>query len=95
MAAPQAPGTLGQEGVVDGTFLTGTGSGTKSATIPTAAGAQKMSFSFTMIYVPGVGLKSSDALMGPLTFVFYPSVGNGVTEPVTEIAVVAEFALKS
>lgn len=86
---------LQQDGVLHGTLLTGTGSGTKTLVIPTRGGPQTVSIPFTMSYTAGIGLQNSDSLVGPLTFVFYPTQGDGVTTPVTQIGVVGEGVLRT
>lgn len=88
-------GSLIEDGVIDGTALTGTGSGTLTVTIPTTGGPQTINSAFTMSYAPGIGFKAGDAFMGPFTFFFYPTAGNGITAPVTEIAVVGQGILNS
>ena len=94
-SAVTGPGTFGEVGVLEGTVLGGTGSGSMSVIIPTTAGPASLTIPFTMTTGPGFGFKFSDSLAGPLTFLFYPTVGNGITAPVTEIAVVSVFFLKS
>jgi hypothetical protein len=90
------PGTFGEEGVLGGTCLMGTGSGTLSVTIPTSAGLAKMrNVAFRLSTGPGFGFKYSDLFIGPLIFVYLPTQGNCVTAGVTEIAAVAQFVLKS
>jgi hypothetical protein len=89
------PGTLGLEGVIRGTCLGGTGSATLSLTVATSAGSEKVSFPATITWGPGVGFKFSDSLVGPLTFAFYPTVGDCVTTAATEAVQVGEFVLKS
>ena len=88
-------GTFGQEGFVEGTVLMGAGTSTISLTIPTSAGPQKLSFQDTFTYFPGIGFKQGGPLVGPLTWVFRPTAGNGVTEPVTEIGVVGEAVIRT
>lgn len=88
-------GTAGQDGTLHGTALSGTGSGTKVLEIPTTAGQQVLSVPFRLEYAAGVGLKYGAAFAGPFTFVFYPTAGTGLTEPVTQIGAVAEFVLET
>jgi hypothetical protein len=90
------PGAFSEEGVLEGTCLTGTGSATFSVTVPTLAGpATLRNVPFRMSTGLGFGFKYSDSFLGPLAFVFVPTKGNCVTSAVTEIAVVAQFVLKS
>jgi hypothetical protein len=89
------PGTLGVEGALDGTCLTGNGSLTITMTIPTSGGPATFSLPATMTYYGGVGMKFSDAFVGPLTFAVVPTAGNCITEPLTEILQVGEFVLQS
>jgi hypothetical protein len=86
---------MSQEGVIDGTCLEGTGSGTVSFTIPTSAGPQTLNAPFSMTYSAGVGLKYSESFAGPYVFLFAPSAGTCATTPVTGITAVGQFALKS
>ena len=88
-------GTFREWGVMEGTALAGTGSGVAKTAIPTLGGTKRVSFQTTFTYGPGVGVKQSDALVGPFAFTFVPTSGDGVTSPVTEIAFVGEFALQS
>lgn len=88
-------GVLAQEGRIHGTALGGTGSGTVTVVIPTLSGVKTVSFDETFTYGPGIGLKSSDSLVGPFTFMFVPTAGDGIFTPVTEIAAVGVFTLKS
>lgn len=89
------PGTLGFAGFFDVSCAGGTGYETVSATIPTSAGPQKLTFPVKETVGPGVGYKSSDSLMGPLPFVYYPTEGDCVTSPVTEIFFSGQGVLKS
>jgi hypothetical protein len=88
-------GTLAQKGHLEGTVLGGTGSGTTTLTIPTPAGTRTVTFDDTLTYGPGIGFKTSSSLLGTFTFGFFPVSGDGVTTPVTEIAVVGQFSLTS
>lgn len=89
------PGTFGEDGVLEGTCSGGKGSSIISVTIPTSAGSEKLSLRATFTYGPGYGSKYGDSLMGPLTFVYYPTQGDCVTAPVTEGAFSAQGFLKS
>ena len=89
------PGTFGKEGVVEGSCLAGTGSGTMSVRVPTTGGVKQVEFSFTMVTGPGLGFKFGNALFGPLTFLFVPSAGDCIITPVTEITVLGQFALRT
>jgi hypothetical protein len=93
--AVAGPGSLGEEGWIEGTAVAGSGASSISLTIPTSAGPEKVSFAVTITYGPGIGLKHGDPLLGPLTFVYHPTAGNGLTEPVTEIEFLTEFVLAS
>jgi hypothetical protein len=91
------PGTIGKEGVLrtPGACTGVHGSGTMSMTIPTDGGAQKLSFPINVDGVPGFVAHTSDALLGPLSGVVRPIVGNCVTEPLTRFAVLGEGVVKS
>lgn len=89
------PGAFREWGSIEGTALAGTGEGTSKASVPTVGGLKKVSLRTTFTYGPGVGVKQSDSLVGPFPFSFYPTAGDGVNTPVTEIAFVGEFTLRS
>jgi hypothetical protein len=86
------PGTFGQEGVLDGNCLYGSGSGTVFITIPASGGSAKLTIPHKIMFVPGVGTKSADQLSA--MFEFFPTEGNCVAAPITEIAVVQQTVLK-
>jgi hypothetical protein len=88
-------GTLAQRGHIDGTVLSGTGLGSTTLDIPTLGGRKFVSFDDTFSYGPGIGFKFSASISGPFTFMFLPVSGDGLMTPVTEIAVVGQFTLKS
>lgn len=88
-------GTLAQRGHIEGTALGGTAFGTVMLDIPTLGGPRSVSFDAAFTYGPGLGFKYSDTLAGPFTFIFLPVSGDGLMTPVTEIAVVGQFTLKS
>lgn len=89
------PCRFAKEGRVEGSVLAGKGDGTISVHCPTTEGPKNVTFAFTMVTGPGLGFKSGESLFGPLTFVFLPTQGNGVTSPVTKISVVGAFLLKT
>lgn len=89
------PGTIGFAGFFDVSCLGGTGHETVSVTIPTSAGPEKLNFPVDETVFPGIGYKSSESLLGPLAFVYYPTEGNCVTSPVTEVAFAGQGVLKS
>ncbi|MGH2720150.1 MAG: hypothetical protein ACRDJO_00930 [Actinomycetota bacterium] len=89
------PGSFTQEGTTEGTLLTGSGGGREWLRVPTTGGEQTVSFTYTLEYGPGLGLKFGDSLAGPYTFVFAPSRGDGVLAPVTQIAATGWFVLES
>jgi hypothetical protein len=78
-------GTIGFEGFFDISCVGGTGTETVSMTIPTTAGPEKLSFVVNETVLPGSGYKTGDPLVGMAPFVYYPSQGNCVTSPVTEV----------
>jgi hypothetical protein len=86
------PGTFAQEGFLEGNCLHGAGFGTVFITIPTSDGSTKLSVSHEIMFVPGVGSKSADQLSA--TFEFYPTKGDCINTPITEIAVVQQTVLK-
>jgi hypothetical protein len=94
-SAVTGPGNFGEVGFLEGTMIGATGVATMSLNIPTAAGLASLRIPFTMTTGPGFGFKYSDSFNGALTFLFAPTLGNGITAPVTEIAVVSVFSLKS
>jgi hypothetical protein len=94
-AAVSGNGTLTEKGDIEGTALAGTGFGTTTVEIPTSEGPKSVTFDNTFTYGPGIGSKNSDSLEGPWTFVFFPTSGDGVIAPVTKIAVIGQFILKS
>lgn len=89
------PGSFVEEGSLGGTVLMGEGEGAGSLTVPTATGQETVTFTYKLKYGPGYGLKYSDSLVGPYTFLFAPTHGDGIAAPVTQIAAVAWFTLKS
>jgi hypothetical protein len=73
----------------------GAGAGTEWVSVPTTGGEQTVTFAYTLEYGAGLGLKRGPALIGPYTFVFAPSQGDGILAPVTQIAATGWFVLKS
>ena len=73
----------------------GAGAGTEWVSVPTTGGEQTVTFTYSLDYGPGLGLKHSPSLIGPYTFVFAPSQGDGILGPVTQIAATGWFVLKS
>jgi hypothetical protein len=86
------PGTFAQEGVLEGDCSHGAGSGTVFIVIPTSGGLTNLIIPHKIMFVPGVGSKSADQLSA--IFEFYPTEGNCVNTPITEIAVVQQTLLK-
>jgi hypothetical protein len=89
------PCTFAKEGRVEGSILGAKGDGRISVHCPTTGGPENVNFAFTMVTGPGLGFKFGESLFGPLTFVFHPTEGDGVTSPVTRISVVGAFLLKT
>jgi hypothetical protein len=89
------PCTFAKQGRFEGSVLAGKGDGTISVHCPTTEGPKNVNFAFTMVTGPGLGFKFGESLFGPLTFVFHPTEGDGVTSPVTKISVVGAFLLKT
>ncbi len=79
------PGTFGEEGVVNGTCVSGSGSAVFSFSIPTTGGVEKFSIPVTFTYGALSGLTSSAAFPG--AFVIVPTGGDCVTSAITEITV--------
>jgi hypothetical protein len=88
-------GTIGFDGLWDLSCLGGKGTETVSLTIPTAAGPQKFTFSVNETVVPPAGYKTGGPFVGPVPFVFYPTKGDCVTSPITELGFAASAALKT
>lgn len=87
------PGTFGEEGVLEGVCSHGSGFGTAAITIPTSSGPTKLTIPYTLRYGPGVGTKSADQFSA--TFEFYPTEGDCINTPVTEIAFALQAVLKT
>ena len=84
-------GTFGEDGVVQGTCSSGSGQVNFSFTIPTTAGEQKFRLSFPFAYGPGGGTAQTTDFPG--VFVFYPTAGDCLNDPVTEFTVVRNAVL--
>jgi hypothetical protein len=84
--AVTGPGTLGHDGVADGTCLSGTGSAVAMMTIPTTGGSVHMRIPVEFSFVGGVGQKPAGAFPG--AFLFHPTRGDCVTTPLTEFGTV-------
>jgi hypothetical protein len=80
------PGTFGEEGVLDGSCSTGSGTVNFSFGIPTRVGMQRFHLTFQFSYGGGVGGSSNDAFPG--VFAFSPKTGDCVSAPVTEVDIV-------
>ena len=80
------PGTFGEDGVIDGSCSSGSGTVNFSFTIPTAGGAQKFRLTFPFVYGPGGGTARTTDFPG--VFLFYPTAGDCLNAPVTEFNVV-------
>jgi hypothetical protein len=85
------PGTFSQHGVAQGDCSQGSLSGTVFITVPTSAGPTKLTIRYQGTYGPAVGVKSAPELVA--TFVYYPTKGDCITTPVTEIAATQETTL--
>ena len=81
-----APGTFGEEGVLEGSCSAGSGMVNFSFSIPTTGGEQKFRLRFAFTFGPGFGGSNNDAFPG--VFVFSPKTGDCVTAPVTEVNIV-------
>ncbi len=80
------PGTFGEEGLFEGTCLSGSGMAVFSFTIPTTGGQARFRIPVTFTYGLGLGSTSSEAFPG--AFVVVPTAGDCLITPITEIAVV-------
>jgi len=79
------PGTFGEEGVVEGTCGSGTGSATFSFTVVTSGGPLHLRMPVSFTYGPLTGVTTSESFPG--VFVVVPMMGDCLTAPVTRIAV--------
>jgi hypothetical protein len=87
------PGTFGEEGTIEGTCSSGSGLVNFSFTIPTAAGAQQFRLTFGFLYGPGGGTARTQDFPG--VFLFYPTKGDCMSAPVTELNIVRNAVLFS
>jgi hypothetical protein len=87
------PGTFGEYGVIDGACLAGKGEAHFSFTIPTTAGKERFRLTFPLVYGAGGGKSDTDDFPG--AFLFYPTEGDCLNKPVTEIKVVRSAVLFS
>jgi hypothetical protein len=92
--AINGPGTLGIDGSLEGTCLSGTGALTISITVPTSEGPVSRNFPAVLKYTGTVGTKTSDAFEGPLMWAAIPTSGTCVTTPLTQILQIGRFTLK-
>jgi hypothetical protein len=88
-------GTMGFEGVFDASCLGGAGRETFSATIPTNAGPEKLTFVVDETVVPPGGFKVGGSLVGAAPYVFYPTRGDCVLSPMTEVVFVGIAVLRT
>jgi hypothetical protein len=89
------PGTLGEEGVIEGDCSGGKGSSTLSFTLPTTGETARFSIPVTFTYKPGWGCKSADAFMGPLVFQYCPLKGDWLVEPITAVRAAVQALISS
>lgn len=83
-------GTTGSTGIYAGSCAGGRADETLTVAVPTTGGTQHVTFSDVELDVgPGFGTKEHEAFVGPVLFVFVPTRGDCVTEPVTRITVEA------
>jgi hypothetical protein len=85
--AVTGPGTLAEQGTVQGTCASGSGSGLLAITLPTDGGPVSLIIPAIFTFVGGVGLRSSPPTF-PGGFIFVPTRGDCVATPVTAIAIV-------
>jgi hypothetical protein len=76
------PGTFGEDGVIEGTCASGSGTVNFAFTIPTTAGNQKFRLTFPFVYGPGGGTARTGDFPG--VFQFSPTKGDCINAPVTE-----------
>lgn len=91
-------GTLADAGDFEGNALQGSGTSTAELRIPTSGGVVTIVLDGSYTYVPGGGSKDYESRRGDsLTgvFEFYPTEGDGLTTPITELYVVIEATLTS
>jgi hypothetical protein len=84
-------GTLGEDGVINGSCSSGSGEVHFSFTIPTTDGEQKFRLTFPFVYGPGGGTARTTDFPG--VFVFSPTAGDCMNKPVTEFNVVRNAVL--
>ena len=79
------PGTFGEAGEYEGDCSGGTARSRLALTLPTADGPLNLSLPVSIVFKPGMGWKTHEALVGGLVFQYAPTRGNCVDTPVTEI----------
>jgi hypothetical protein len=89
------PGTFAEEGVWEGDCSGGTAASTISVALQTSDGPLTVSFPVKIMFRPGWGWKWSDTLVGPLVFQYYPTRGDCLNAPVTEILCSGQALVKS
>ena len=89
------PGTFAEEGVWEGDCSGGTAASTISVALQTVDGPVTVSFPVKIMFRPGWGSKWSDTLVGPLVFQYYPTRGDCLNAPVTEILCSGQALVKS
>ena len=87
------PGTFGEDGVIEGSCSSGSGTVNFSFTIPTTGGEQKFRLTVPFVYGPGGGTARTTDFPG--VFAFYPTAGDCMNKPVTEFNVVRNAVLFS
>ena len=89
------PGTFRKRGTFEGSCIAGKASGRLIVDILTSDGWKSVKSDFFMVTGPGLAFKFGESLLGPLTMVFLPIEGDCVLTPVSRIAVVGEFSLRT
>lgn len=89
------PGTFAEEGVWEGDCSGGTAASTITIALQTVEGPLTVSFPVTIMFRPGWGWKWGDAFVGPLVFQYYPTRGDCLSTPVTEILCSGQAVVKS
>jgi hypothetical protein len=87
------PGTIGEEGALEGSCAAGSGTSLYSFTLPTSSGPLAISAPITFTYGPGAGVQFADQIPG--SFQFVATKGDCITAPITEAVTTVEMLLKS
>lgn len=82
-ATVTGPGAIGEDGVINqGNCVSGSGTGSYSAHVPTTAGAQHITGTFRLMYEGLAGTEVGDTVSA--TFTYVPTKGNCLTTPMTQ-----------